>query len=472
MVLDLKVTRRQRAFIEAQADEVLFGGAAGGGKSYAQLYDALIYAVRYPASKQLVLRRTYPDLERSLIVEHMKIFPLKGGFYRYNFSSHTGIFANGSRVEFGYCDSEKDVYQYQGAEYDVIRFDELTHFTEFQYLYLLSRLRGANPYPRSIRSSTNPGGVGHAWVKERFVDIGPPDQVHRVVDDRGNASTRIFLPSRITDNKPLMRGDPEYLARLERLPERERKALLNGEWDLTDGQYFAEFRRDRHVYRPGEVELPAHWRRFVALDYGTDMLAAYWIALSPSHRAYVYREVYEGRDNGKGADGRGHIASAAARRVREATPEDEQIYSWLAPPDLWNRHQDTGRSTAEYFADEGVLLTPTSNARVHGWRAVHEWLADITLEDGSSAPALQISEACPNLIRCLPALQYDTHNPEDTAKDPHEITHAPDALRAFCVTHASPAAEPEKEKYTLEKAFHLGRSSEDVLGKGDDIYVL
>lgn len=471
MILDLKVTRRQRAFIEARADEVLFGGAAGGGKSYGQLIDALVYALRYPGSKQLLLRRTYPDLERSLVLEHLKIFPLRHG-YSYNSSTHRGAFANGSRLEFGYCDSEKDVYQYQGAEYDVIRFDELTHFTEFQYLYLLSRLRGVNPYPRSVRSSTNPGGVGHAWVKERFVDIGPPGQVHRVVDDRGNASTRIFLPSRITDNKPLMRGDPEYLARLERLPERERKALLNGEWDLTDGQYFAEFRRDRHVYRPDEVELPAHWRRFVALDYGTDMLAAYWIALSPSRRAYVYREVYEGRDNGKGADGRGHIASAAARRVREATPEDEQIYSWLAPPDLWNRNRDSGRSTAEIFAEQGVQLTPTSNARVHGWRAVHEWLADITLEDGSSAPALQISEACPNLIRCLPALQYDTHNPEDTAKDPHEITHAPDALRAFCVTHASPAAEPEKEKYTLQKAFHLGRSSEDVLGKGDDIYVL
>ncbi len=471
MILDLKVTRRQRAFIEARADEVLFGGAAGGGKSYGQLIDALVYALRYPGSKQLLLRRTYPDLERSLVLEHLKIFPLRHG-YSYNSSTHRGAFANGSRLEFGYCDSEKDVYRYQGAEYDVIRFDELTHFTEFQYLYLLSRLRGVTSYPRSVRSSTNPGGVGHAWVKERFVDIGPPDQVHRVVDDRGNASTRIFLPSRITDNRPLMKGDPDYLNRLERLPERERKALLNGEWDLTDGQYFAEFRRDRHVYRPDAVELPAHWRRFVAIDYGMDMLAAYWIALSPARRAYVYREVYEGRDNGMGANGRGHIASAAARRLREETPKDETIYSWLAPPDLWNRNRDTGRSTAEIFSETGVMLTPASNDRVHGWRAVHEWLADITLEDGSSAPALQISESCPNLIRCLPALQYDSRNPEDAAKDPHEITHAPDALRAFCVTHASPAAEPEKETHTLEKAFNLGRHPEDVLGKGDEIHVL
>ena len=141
MTLEVDITERQLAFVEAQAFEVLFGGAAGGGKSYGQLIDALLYALRYPGSKQLVLRRTYPDLERSLILEHLKFYPR--GVYRYNSTGHRGSFVNGSTIEFGYCDAERDVYRYQGAEYDVIRFDELTHFTESMYTYLISRVRGA-----------------------------------------------------------------------------------------------------------------------------------------------------------------------------------------------------------------------------------------------------------------------------------------------------------------------------------------
>ena len=171
--LSLKVTPRQRAFIDAPEREVLFGGAAGGGKSFGQLIDALLYALKYPGSKQLILRRTYPELEKSLIRVSQTVFPRS--VYAYNGSSHVGRFKNGSLIDFGYSASEADVFQYQSAEYDVIRFDELTHFTEFQYVYMLSRLRGVNGYPKQIKSSTNPGGVGHAWVKERFIDPSPPD---------------------------------------------------------------------------------------------------------------------------------------------------------------------------------------------------------------------------------------------------------------------------------------------------------
>ena len=145
--MELSVTRRQRQFIEAQADEVLFGGAAGGGKSYGQLIDALLYALRYPGSRQLVLRRTLPELEKSLIRASLSMFPRS--LYRYNAAQHVGQFHNKSLIDFGYCDQERDVYRYQSAEYDVIRFDELTHFTESMYLYLLSRLRGANPFPKA-----------------------------------------------------------------------------------------------------------------------------------------------------------------------------------------------------------------------------------------------------------------------------------------------------------------------------------
>ena len=151
----------------------------------------------------------------------------------------------GSTIEFGYCDAESDVYRYQGAEYDTIRFDELTHFTESQYLYLLSRLRGANSFPKQIKSSTNPGGVGHQWVKARFIDPAPPE-----TEFKAGRRTRIFLPSRVQDNHFLMESDPEYLARLNELPENQKRALLYGEWDLFEGQFFPEFRRETHVSKP------------------------------------------------------------------------------------------------------------------------------------------------------------------------------------------------------------------------------
>ena len=168
MNINLNVTKKQKLFIDAKESEVLFGGAAGGGKSYGQMVDALIFALTHPRSKQLVLRRTFAELDKSLIRTALSLYPKE--IYTFNSSSHTGKFKNGSIIDFGYCANENDVYQYQSAEYDVIRFDELTHFTEAQYLYLISRVRGANSYPKQIKSSTNPGGVGHSWVKERFVD--------------------------------------------------------------------------------------------------------------------------------------------------------------------------------------------------------------------------------------------------------------------------------------------------------------
>ena len=168
----------------------MFGGAAGGGKSYAQLIDAFLYAMKYARSKQLILRRTLPELEKSLIRVSLAIFDKE--IYRYNSAKHTGVFANGSIIDFGYCDRENDVYKYQSAEYDVIRFDELTHFTEDMYVYLMSRIRGVNDFPKQIKSSTNPGGVGHSWVKQRFIDVCTAGLYS---DENG---TRQFIPAKVS----------------------------------------------------------------------------------------------------------------------------------------------------------------------------------------------------------------------------------------------------------------------------------
>ena len=221
--LSLSVTERQAAFLSAEAGEVLFGGAAGGGKSYGQLIDALLYALKYPGSKQLILRRTYAELEKSLIRVSQGLYPRS--VYSYNASAHVGRFRNGSLIDFGYSAIESDVFQYQSAEYDVIRFDELTHFTEFQYLYMLSRLRGANGYPKQVKSSTNPGGIGHAWVKARFVDPAPPGETIM-----GDSGTRLYLPSRIDDNPFLAEGDPGISGVCSRFPRRSvaRSSMATG----------------------------------------------------------------------------------------------------------------------------------------------------------------------------------------------------------------------------------------------------
>ena len=422
--INLNITEKQRAFIKADQTEVLFGGAAGGGKSYGQVIDALLFALKYPKSKQLILRRTFAELDKSIIRTVMDLYPQS--IWSFNSSTHTGRLINGSIIDFGYLANESDVYQYQSAEYDVIRFDELTHFTESQYIYLISRVRGANGYPKQVKSSTNPGGVGHQWVKERFVDPAPPNTTFE--GDRG--LTRIFIPSLLTDNTPLMASDPSYRARLEALPERERLALLEGVWELTEGAYFPEFKKDKHVCAP--FEIPSEWRRYRAFDYGLDRLASYWIAVSSERIAYVYREYCESN----------LPISAAARAITERTGEDEDIYVTLAPPDMWSRSQETGRSKADIFNESGLSLTKSSNDRESGWLAIKELLA----LDSNGQARIQIFNTCTELIKCLPALQIDEKRPTDCATEPHNITHAPDGLRYFAVYWHRPAPEPVKKK--------------------------
>ncbi len=422
--MELELTPRQWEFVNATADEVLFGGAAGGGKSFGQLADALLYALQYPGSRQLLLRRTYPELEKSLVRGMLALYP--SSMFTYKKSEHTGRFCNGSLIDLGYCDHENDVYKYQSAEYDVIRFDELTHFTEQMYVYLISRLRGSNGYPKQVKSSTNPGGLGHGWVKSRFVDIGEPDKVYNFT-----AGSRLFLPAGVQDNRFLMQKDPEYVRRLENLSEQDKRALLYGEWDLFEGQFFDLWRRELHVVAPFIIE--EGWRKYFVMDYGLDMLAAYLVAVDSMGNAYVYKELYEGKDNG----GNGHIVSAAADRIRAFT-EGERISCYLAPPDLWSRQKDTGKSMAALFAEQGVRLTKAPNGRATGWMQLKEWLRPVQQEDGVIRPRMRIFSTCVNLIRTLPALQYDKRDPGDCAREPHELTHGPDALRYFAA--ASPRA--------------------------------
>ena len=424
--IDYKVTSKQKLFLQAQQNEVLFGGAAGGGKSYGQVIDALVKAMKYPGIKQLILRRTFSELDKSIIRTVLSLYPRE--IFTYNSSSHTGKFVNGSIIDFGYCATETDVYQYQSAEYDIIRFDELTHFTEAQYVYLISRIRGANNFPKQIKCSTNPGGVGHTWVKARFIDAAPPNTEFIGAD----GLHRIFIPSVIADNKPLCAADPDYQRRLEALPEREKKALLYGDWNIFEGQYFPEFDRATHVCSP--FEIPKEWRRYRSFDYGLDRLACYWYAVDSAKNVYVYKELCISDAP----------ISVACRHILEVNEQDD-IYATFAPPDMWSRSQETGQSKATIFNDNGVRLTKSSNDREAGWLALKELLTT----DSNGDARIHIFNTCTELIRCLPALQVDKRRPTDCATEPHDITHAPDAVRYFAVQWTRP--NPIEETVTRRR---------------------
>jgi len=435
MELNLSVTKKQKSFIDASETEVLFGGAAGGGKTYAQCVDTMLFALRYPGSRQLLLRRTFPELQMSILRTVRDLYPAK--LWDYNVQQHVGRFVNGSTIDFGYIGSETDLTRYQSAEFDVIRFDELTHFTEDMYTYLFSRVRGANRYPKQIKSSTNPGNVGHGWVKARFIDAAPPDTV--ITTPQG---TRRFIPSKVQDNRFLMQSDPEYIERLKNLSENEQKALLYGSWDVFEGQYFTEWDRDKHVCRP--FEIPADWRKFRSMDWGyNDPCCVLWYAVGPDGTVYVYRELYV----------RLMMSPDVADEVRRLS-EGEEINYTAASPDMWAERgiaDISGVTIAEVFAKHGVPLIRADNTRVSGWQRVREYLRSPLLpEGGTGRPRLQVFSTCTNLIRTLPVMTYDRHRVEDMGDGLED--HACESLRYGLMSRPSPAREQEKRE-KREKAY-------------------
>jgi hypothetical protein len=438
--IDFKLNPKQRVFCDSEwIDEVCYGGAAGGGKTFIQCADALAYGARYEGSKQLILRKTFPELERNIVRQSLEIFPQKP-FAKYNSTKHLWSFANGSIIEFGYLARENDVYLYQGSEWDVIRVDEATHFPFSSIDYLRSRLRGVKPYPRSMKYSTNPGNVGHMWVKNRFVDPVPPFNIFQGKDK----TTRLYIPSTVYDNKVLMEKDPGYIRRLEAIQdEAQREMLLNGNWDIAAGAFFNEFDRRYHVVEPFDVVRDKGVKLYRSIDYGLDMLACYWYAelppssVNPHGSIFVYRELCAPDKT----------ISDAARLIREATPSSEHIIATYAPPDvISNRDRVTGRNQGDMFAQSGLALTKSNNDRKAGWIAVKEFLK---LRDGGR-PILKIFSNCTTLIKHLPMLIHDDKNYGDVKTEPHNITHSPDSLRYFAIqwheTHAIRESEEQEKR--------------------------
>ena len=445
--LNLELTKTQKAFMDAECDEVLFGGAAGGGKSYGQLVDALVYALKYKGSRQLILRKTFPELEHSLIFASMRFYPKSA--CKYYASHRMWKFLNGSIIEFGYCATKADVLRYQGAEYDVVRFDELTHFTEEQYTYLMSRIRGVNPYPKMVKSSTNPGGIGHTWVKRRFIDGFEPNEVHT---DEKTGTKRIFIPSFVQDNVFLMKSDSDYVKRLNQLPENERKALLLGEWDIFDGQVFTEWknsvfgektRRWSHVIEP--FDIPKTWRRYRAFDFGyAKPFAVSWFAVDNDGRAYNYRELYG--CTGEPDVGVKWTAQRIADEIREIEEtEDKDCHiTGIADPAIWNSTGAVDGSIADMMEKRGVYFEKGNHDRLVGKMQVHYRLAF----DDEGLPMIYFFKNCRNMIRTLPQLGYDPTRPEDVNTGQED--HLYDALKYFLMSNPIAVRhneEPKNQEY-------------------------
>lgn len=261
------ITVKQQMLIDSVAFIVFYGGQAGGGKTYGTLIDAYLKSIKYPGMKQLVLRKTFPELKRSLILKSNELFDRQ--ICTYNESEHVWKFINGSRIEFGYCERDSDVGQYQSAEYDMIRFDESTHFSGYVIDYMKSRVRGVNNFPKGIRLGANPGGVGHAYHYEKFIRGKNLYEIYTGpnLEDGSPGETSQFIPASLDDNIPLKIADPNYRGRLEQLPEKERKMLLYGDWECFEGRYFNEFKPS--TFRETPFYLPDNAVLYASLDHGT-----------------------------------------------------------------------------------------------------------------------------------------------------------------------------------------------------------
>lgn len=413
--LDLStMNEKQKLFFKAKKRFIAYGGARGGGKSWSVDRKAILLALRYGGIKMLLLRRTYKDLERNHARE---LSTLLQGFVTYNKQDKLFLFPNGSLLELGYCASESDVLQYQGQEYDVIFIDEATQFTEYQYQTLTACLRGANDFPKRMYLTCNPGGVGHEWVKRLFVS--------KRYKETENPNDYEFISATVFDNKVLMEKDKGYVDMLNNLSDGLRQAWRDGNWDMLAGQYFSMFDRAIHTVQP--FVIPAHWQRYRAIDYGLDCLACVWVAIDELGNYYVYREYAESDK----------IISSGAEDILKLS-ESENIQYTVAPSDLWSRSQESAKSKADIFRENGLTLIKGNNNREAGWLALAELLKPINTDEGTES-RLKIFDTCQNLIEYIPALQRDNKRPTDCMTEPHEITHLPDALRYFCLQRTQPS---------------------------------
>lgn len=403
----------QVEFMSRTDDEVLFGGAAGGAKTESLLHYPVRDLLRIPKLQALYIQRENNRM-RDVLVRAQEFFIPLGATY--NKTEQTFTFPNGSRYEFGHMEHEESKVRYQGRAFEIICFDELTQFTESQYLYLFSRNRGAfNPqYRAKMRAATNPGGIGHGWVRSRFVDALVPGRTRffvrinnedrRCHPDTPFAKSRAFIPSRVTDN-PYYRNTA-YVANLMALPENERRALLEGDWNAFEGQFFRMWRRNIHVVEP--FELPKDWAYFGAYDYGHSSPACYLLAgINREGDVYFVRELYK--------------EELSIREQAEAIIELEsgiKVSGRIADNQIFEHRMKNEPGSDDtidqiFYRESGgrVSFGRSNKERMSGWAAMKEYMAwdgnyDGTLASLTRRPQFYVTANCTNLIREIEGAVY------------------------------------------------------------------
>ena len=374
--------------------------------------------LQYPGIKVMIIRKTYPELQENHIIplcELLKCYvPNKSDrIASYNDSKKNINFPNGSRILFRYCDNEKDAERFQGTEVDILFIDEATHQSEEKMKKLTACVRGVNGFPKRVYMTCNPGNEGHGWVKRLFID--------KAYKDGENPDDYMFIQSLVTDNKALMETNPDYIKQLEALPPKLRKAWLEGDWDVYEGQFFEDFRDDpdnydsrqwTHVINP--FEIPDGWKIYRAFDWGYNKpFACGWYAVDYEGIIYHILELYgcNGTPN-EGVKWTPPQVFAEIHRVETEHPwlKGRKIQG-IADPSIWDA--ETGESIADTASKHQVFFIPGDNKRIAGWMQCHYRLAF----DENGFPMFYVFKNCKNFIRTIPLLQYDEHKPEDLDTD-------------------------------------------------------
>ena len=463
---------KQKLFLTAKQKYIGFGGARGGGKSWAVRVKAILLCLKYAGIKCMIVRKTYAELTANHIVPMVELLhcyaPKKDDrIASYNDAKKTITFSNGSTILFRYCDNEKDAERFQGTEVDVLFVDEATHQSEEKWKKLTACVRGVNKFPKRIYATMNPGGEGHAWVKRLFIDRN----FHR----GENANDYVFIKSKVTDNTALMRENPDYIDQLEALPPQLRKMWLEGDWDVASGMVFEEFRNDpdhyldrqwTHVIEP--FEIPDSWKIYRGFDFGYNKpFSCQWFAVDTDGVVYNILELYGCQKDVNGEDIANVGVKWTPQKMFSEIHKIESEHRWLkgkqiigiADPACWN--SETGESVAETAAKYQVFFNKGDNNRLSGWMQMHYRLAF----DENGFPMMYIFKNCKSFIRTIPLMMYDEHKPEDIDSDLED--HNLDSCRYFLMSRPiKPRMAVKLDKYNESPtAMFLDIPKENIVAK-------
>jgi phage terminase large subunit len=401
----------------------------------------LILCATYPKSKGLLIRKTYDELISNHIDQFFRENPELIRYF--NKGERTLTLPNGSTLKFRHLGNKNDVYNYQGQEFDFIGIDEITQHAKEVFTILRSSNRTTNPLikPKFILTG-NPGGIGHSWVKKLFI--------LREFEKNENSDDYFFVPAKVWDNAEIIDNDPEYIKRLQGLPEHLRKAYLDGEWDIFEGQFFSEWKYENHVIEP--FNLDKRWRRFICVDYGyAAPSAVYWCASDFNGRVIVYRELYQ----------TGLTYKDLGWEIAHKMEESEEVDYAVFDPSLWGKDSATGLTGIDLIKQgigdkKKIRLIAANNDRNYGWGVVRDYLKLRLSPYGIQESGIVFFKTCTNAIRTIPEMIYDAIRVEDMDTDLED--HACDAIRYGLVSKIikpSDKTEIDKQVSEQERAWKL-----------------